>query len=157
MSIMFSQTTRLELTIVGAVLLVLFLCRQPPKPGTAGVRLDEQGQRTEDSPSASPPFALSPPAAPGADPLGYGATSDNTTLDLPVPPRPKMKSIWVVDARNCPGLHYKDLMYGELTVRWVWDGQGFVPRKVIEVREANGTISIWDFAEKNGAILTELK
>jgi hypothetical protein len=166
MSIMFSQTTRLELIIVVAVLLVLFLCRQPPKPGTAGVRMDigqstnDEGQRAQDSPLASPPAAVQPPVPafqpPAAEPPAGTTTSDNTTMDLPVPPRPKMKRIGVVDARNCPGLNYKDLMYGEVTVRWVWDGQRFVPRKVIEVREANGAISTWDFAEQNGAILTEL-
>ena len=37
---MFSQSTRLELIIVAVALLVLFLCRQPPKSGNAGVPVD---------------------------------------------------------------------------------------------------------------------
>jgi hypothetical protein len=167
MSIMTSQSTRLELTIVAAVLLVLFLCRQPPQPGTAGVRTNigqstsDEGQGTGQSPVGYGPSALGHPQLPtvppsAANPSVGRATPDNATMDLAAPPRPKTKRIGVVDARNCPGLNYKDLMYGEVTARWVWDGGRSVLRKVIEVREANGAISTWDFAEQNGAILTEL-
>jgi len=50
----------------------------------------------------------------------------------------------VVDARKCPGLNYNDILYGEVTVRWVWDGARFTPHKVVVVREKSGVVSTWN-------------
>jgi len=63
----------------------------------------------------------------------------------------------VVDARNCGRLKYKDVLYGEVTVRWVWDGQKLVPRKVVEVKEKNGVTSIWSFDEHEDIVLSEIR
>jgi len=170
---MFSQTTRLELAIAVAVLTVLFLCSQPPKPGTAGVHRDEEGpkigtpDRESSVPLSLPAFtpsqvpAGSVPQGTSSSPAvalpGSRAMPDNLPAYLPIPPRPRTKRIGMVDARNCPGLNYPDVMYGEVTVQWVWDGQRDVLRKVVEVREANGAISTWEFDNKNGVIVSELE
>jgi hypothetical protein len=163
---MSSQTTRLELVIVAAALLVLFLCRQPPKSGNAEVRMDvgqmrENGQRTEDErqvgedvaasnqePSNSQRQAIQLPSDAG--------TPDNTSTQSAVPPRPKMRRIAVVDARKCDGLKYKDLMYGEVTVQWVWEGGRPVPKKVCQVREPSGAISTWSFDNHDGIVISEI-
>jgi hypothetical protein len=174
---MFKQNTRLELVIVGAALLVLFLCRQPPKSGNAQVAgdggrpapaktmpagetpmpavsrpdLDDPGRRT-------PSPALSPASAPPRElqalqPSSTVMTSDNRVTR---PVEPPSTSLWMVDARRCNDLKYTDVMYGKLTVQWSWDGQKVVPRKVIEVREADGSTSIWGFDEREDIILTEI-
>jgi hypothetical protein len=161
---MILQSTRLELVIVGAALLVLLLCRQPPKSGNAGITRDTglAGQQ----PALQTPEGIS--RATGslptqtarslvATPSSDTATSDNRTTDSETPAPPKMKRIGMVDATKCPGLNYKEVMYGEVTVKWVWDGQRMVPRKVCEVREKNGTISTWNFDEPNGVIITEVQ
>jgi hypothetical protein len=175
MSIMFSQTTRLELVIVVAALLVLLLCRQPPKSGNAGIRSDveltlqEPARRTEDEGQKTDDVAIpDPPSATGelqtqdsqpamVNPPSDGMTSDNNTTEPAAPPRPKMKRIGVVDARGCSDLNYKDVMYGDITVRWVWNGQEFVPRKVCEVREKSGAVSTWIFGERSDVILSEIQ
>jgi len=69
--------------------------------------------------------------------------------------QPRAKRIGIVDARNCGNPKYKDLMYGEVTVRWVWNGGKFVPQKVCIVDEGNGVTSIWSFDQQNGVTVTE--
>ena len=81
---------------------------------------------------------------------------DNTSAQPVVPPQPKMKQIAVVDARKCDGLKYKDLMYGEVTVQWVWEGGRRVPKKVCQVREPSGVISTWSFDNNDGIVITPL-
>jgi hypothetical protein len=174
MSIMSSQTTRLELTIVAAALLVLLLCRQPPKSGNADVRTDAQtvmqalARGTDDappetngSPVSDPPFATSDQQVPGlpastATPSSGGATSDNSDAGSAGPSQPR-KRMGMVDARNCSRLNYKDVLYGEVTVRRVWDGQKFVFRKVVEVKEKNGVTSIWSFDEQEDIVPSEIR
>jgi hypothetical protein len=63
----------------------------------------------------------------------------------------------MVDARKCNGLNYKDVMYGEVTVRRIWNGQEFVARKVLEVKEKSGVTSIWAFDERDDVTLSEIK
>jgi hypothetical protein len=146
-------TTRLELIIIAAALSVLFLCRQPPKSGNAGVPVDightpETGQRigneqmTAQDTTASDQESI--------------ATPDNTSAQPAVPPQPKKKPIAVVDATKCNGLKYKDLMYGEVTIQWVWEGGKRVPKKVCQVREPSGVISTWSFDNNDGIVITEL-
>jgi len=180
---MFSQNTRLELVIVGAALLVLFVCRQPPKSGNADIRKDagitlqepaagikDGGRKTEDGSATNPQAAILSPSVPAgartspapeaqppaAVPPANVTMSDNSTVAPTALPQPARKRIGVVDARRCANLNYKDVMYGEVTVRWIWNGQKFVWRKVIEVKEDGGAVSIWTFGERNDVILSEL-
>ena len=170
---MLSQTTRLELTIVVAALLVLFLCRQPPKSGNADIRTDisrtpEAGQSVDDGKQIAGDVAASDPQPEisSLQPLGpqlrlihpssNAVTPDNSSSESAAPPQPRMKRIAMVDATKCSGLNYKDLMYGEITVRWVWDGQRYVPEKVCQVREPSGAISTWSFDNHDGIVLTEI-
>jgi hypothetical protein len=173
MSIMSSQTTRLELTIVAAALLVLLLCRQPPKSGNADVRSDAEtpmqeltpgtqdaAQQTNGDPASEPLSATGDQRTRGLQtptiaPSSSGVTSDNSDTESAVSAQPR-KRMGVVDARNCGRLKYKDVLYGEVTVRWVWDGQKLVARKVIEVKEKNGVTSIWSFDEHDDIVLSEI-
>ena len=163
---MLSQTTRLELIIVVAALLVLFLCRQPPKSGNAGIRADisrtpEAGQTAGDVAASDPQSEtgkLQPlgPQLRLINPSSDAATPDNSSTQSALPPQPRMKPIAMVDATKCSGLNYKDLMYGEITVRWVWDGQRYVPKKVCQVTEPGGAVSTWSFDNHDGIVLTEI-
>jgi hypothetical protein len=148
-----SLTTRLELIIIAGALLVLFLCRQPPKSGNAGVHLEigptaETGQKIGDEQTTAQDAAASDQES--------VATPDNTSAQPAVPPRPKMARIAVVDATRCNGLKYKDLMYGEVTIQWVWEGGKRMPKKVCLVREPSGVISTWSFDNSDGIVITEL-
>jgi len=169
MSIMFSQTTRLELTIVAAALLVLLLCRQPPKSGNAYVPTNAETAMQELTPGAqdasgspvSDPLSetgkqrtLDLPTSTVA-PSSSGATSDNGDTESAAPSQ-SGKRMGMVDARNCGRLKYKDVMYGEVTVRWIWDGQKLVPHKVLEVKEKNGVTSIWSFDEQTDVVRSEI-
>jgi len=180
-SIMFKQSTRLELIIVGAALLVLLLCHQPPKSGNAGVPIDA-GQPAPQNTTQDREAQMSLPVQRSIDDAGLkvrdgtrsdsqlpdaqapvinlprnGTTSDNYTGGPAVPPEPKIKRLGMVDARKCNGLNYKDVMYGEVTVRRIWNGQEFVARKVLEVKEKNGVTSIWAFDERDDVTLSEIK
>ncbi len=192
MSVMFSQITRLEFGIVVAVLLVLFLCRQPPKSGNADVRrdvgpmqqtpvpsVDDGGQNIQSTDARNPQSAIMsspvltggrnhvtpgldqgpqlviPPSSTPTAPMA-SAASDNSKLESPIPPPPQMKPLGLVDARKCPGLNYDDILCGEVTVRWVWDGAGFVAHKVVVVREKSGVISTWSFDDRDDIVTTEI-
>jgi len=174
---MFKQSTRLELVLLGAALLVLLLCRQPPKSGNAEVPVDPGWSAAPETmpvqdtpmPAVSRPDladpgrrardnAVSPASAPTRErqarrPASSVVTSDNRATR---PVGPSSHSLWMVDARRCRDLAYTDVMYGKLTVQWSWDGQRVVPRKVIEVTEADGSTSIWGFDERDDVILTEI-
>jgi hypothetical protein len=162
------KSTRFELTIVGAAFLVLLLCRQPPKSGNASIvrdagvmlRQPDRGQKMEDSAVAVVSSAADNQPAPEVSSPIAGisnvATSDNTSASSTTPPQPKLKRIAVVDATKCKGLNYKDLMYGEVTVEWVWEGGRQVPKKVCQVREPSGVISTWSFDNNDGIVITEL-
>ena len=173
MSIMFSQTTRLELTIVAAALLVLLLCRQPPKSGNADVRgnaettvqeltpgTEDAVQETTGDPTSDPLSGTSDPRTPGLQTStiatsSSGPTSDNSDAESAVSAQPR-KRMGMVDARNCGRLKYKDVMYGEVTVRWVWDGAEFVAHKVVVVREKSGVVSTWSFEDRDDIVMTEI-
>ncbi len=183
MSVMFSQITRLEFGIVVAVLLVLFLCRQPPRSGNADVRSDAgpaqpvsttslqgTGQDAQTADAFNPQSAImsSPAATGGRNPQSMNpqaatttapmasAASDNGKLEPPLPPPPQMKPLGLVDARKCPGLNYDDILCGEVTVRWVWDGGGFVAHKVVVVREKSGVISTWTLEDRDDSVAREI-
>ena len=74
-------------------------------------------------------------------------STDGGAEEVPPPPR-----VGAVDARGLD----KDVMYGEVTVRWVWNGTRFVPRKVCVVKEPNGVTSVWSFDQQGQAVLSEL-
>ena len=113
---MFSQSTRLELTIVGAAFLVLLLCRQPPRSGNAGVVRDagpalqqpvpearDREQKIQDGTIAPVPSAPGGPPAhersnPPARARSDAPTSDNTSPDMAVLPQPKRKPMAVVES-----------------------------------------------------------
>lgn len=161
---MFERPTRLELVIVVTALLVLLFCSRPPTSGNADVRFDAGqfgGQATLDpmqpetgGPAVSVESSSASPADAEAVPAGDAIASDGLPVD--VPPPPKIRRLATVDARNAPNLDYKDVMYGEVKVRWVWNGQKLVPCKVCEVKEANGVVSVWSFDENENIILSEL-
>ena len=166
---MFSQTTRLELIIVAAALLVLLFCSRPPRSGNAETRPDatspaEELRDTEATPqqedlipSEPPQSAAAPlPAAEVQNFVPEGIAPDNlaTTLESPQPGR---KRIGIVDARNCRKLNYEDVMVGEVTVRWVWDGNKLVPQKVCKVTEQNGVTSVWSFDGRDDIVLSEIE
>ena len=146
--IMSLQTTRLELIIVadriaGPVLVPAAAkvrkCRGPgeyrPYPRGRTRTSDEQ---TTAQDTATSDQESSDSQAQAIDPLSGVTMPDNTYRPTSRAPQPKMKQIAVVDARKCNGLKYKDLMYGEVTVQWVWEGGRRVPKKVCQVREPSG-------------------
>jgi hypothetical protein len=171
---MSSQTTRLELTILAAALLVLLLCRQPPKSGNADMRTDadpalqeltpgteDAAEGTNGGPASDPLPLTGEQRTPGLQtpaiaPSPNGLTPDNSDIESAVPSQPK-KRMGMVDARNCGSLQYKDVLYGEVTIRWIWDGQKLVPHKVIEVREKNGVTSIWSFDEQKDVVPSNIR
>jgi len=173
---MFSRITRLELVIVvGALLLLVFFTR-PPTSGNADIRpeaaLPAQGgagemSRDTEFTTTQSQSGYSASSQAGPDESSPGPAADIRTMDtgtsnsdnpaLTVPPPPKVKRVGMVDARNCSNLNYKDVMYGEVTVRWVWNGQKFEARKVLEVKEDNGVTSVWTFDESDNIITSEIR
>ncbi len=154
-----AKLTRLELVIIVSALVVLVLTNRPPEPGNADVRTDI-GQR-DTTPSAIPqaqPESV-PPERTWTNTLSpqppVGSTPDNPIVE-PVPPR-QTKRFGMVDARNCDSLRdkYPNVMYGEITVRWIWNGTKFEPTKVCEVKESNGIVTVWRFDEhQDGVTIT---
>jgi hypothetical protein len=67
------------------------------------------------------------------------------------------ETVGVVDARNCGNPKYKNLMYGEIAVRWIWNGHKLVPQKVCIVDEGNGVSSVWSFDQNNGVTVSEIQ
>lgn len=159
-----AKLTRLEVIIIAAALMVLLLGKQPPQSGNADVRSDAEPRANgvqAPIPAASSellqsPHATAQPADPGFQ-SPFATETDNLTPD-PIPQmQPKSKRYAMVDARKCDSLKYPDVMYGQITVRWVWDGSRLAPQKVCEVKEANGIVSVWSFNEQHeGVTLQEI-
>jgi len=162
---MFSQTTRLELIIAVAAVLLLWVCSRAPKSGNAETRREAVPTAQEMALPALPPDAatvasarVSPPSASVTGPdTTTSMVSDANAMAPMGPAQPRMRSIGVVDARNCDKLNYNNVLYGEVCTRPVWDGQKFVPRKVVVVRESNGVSSVWSFDEQDNVKLTEIQ
>ncbi len=163
-----AKITRLELVIIVAALVVLLFSKQPPQPGNADIRSDmEPTTRNLQNPIPQEPSellrspdSLEPPLTQSADPGLQSppmTETDNLTPD-PIPqPRPRPKRYAMVDARKCDSLKYPNIMYGEITVRWVWDGSRMAPHKVCEVQEDSGIVSVWSFDEQHeGVTLTPI-
>lgn len=150
-----AKLTRLEVAIIVAALVVLLLSNRPPEPGNAEVRTGiEQAveipgtlwQVQADPPQSSPIRAedfMTPPAA--------ARTPDNSTAE-PIPqPRPRLMGM--VDARGCDSLKYPNIMYGEITVRWIWNGTKSELCKVCEVKDENGVVTVWSFDGRNDGVI----
>lgn len=65
--------------------------------------------------------------------------------------------IGVVDAWNCVGLNYNQMMQGAVSIRMVCSGHTFVPQKVCVVKEGDFVASVWSFEQSSGAIVSELR
>lgn len=152
---MLSNARRLELVIVSATMLVLLIYSKPPRSGNAQVPI----QGTETSAEAASVSSEGPsPVAPAGAQMPTEERIETDPLDeMPVgapPPRPKR--IGVVDARNTGNPQYKEIMHGEVSVRWIWNGQKFEPQKVCVVDEGNGVTSVWSFSDHDpNVIITE--
>ena len=163
---------------------VVLLLRRPPKPGDAAITGVEEellarvpAQRPplsrgeaprewlsipkEDHPSLRGPQdglrgdRLTPVEAVEAGEAGEaGAVSPDRVgaeaqaLETPV---------GTVDARNCAGLNYNQVMRGAVSTRMVWNGHTFVPQKVCVVKEGGSVASVWSFEQSSSAIVSELQ
>lgn len=159
---MLGRTTRLEFIIVTVAFLVLMLCSKPPRPGSAEVEpLGSQLPAPQDTTVVLPekptapievnapgPVQLEAPSSERPDPQ-TGSDAEETE------PRQQVARLATVDARNCTGLKYDSVMQGEVTVRWVWDGQRFAPQKVCVVKGPNGIDTVWGFDQQGNAVLSE--
>ncbi len=159
---------------VGALLLL----RRPPKPSDAAITGVEeemlqrvpakQGPKSEVPQSEVPREWLSKPKedfVPRAEdaprfrgdrlaPAEAGAGSpDRVWADVEGVETP----VGVVDARNCVGLNYNQIMRGAVSTRMVWNGHTFVPQKVCVVKEGDSVASVWSFEQSSGAIVSELR
>lgn len=157
---MWARGTKLEFIIVSIALLVLLMCSRPPKSGNADVgKFHEQALR---------PISSTEQLVPESNPDGHDGRAEEGLMDVaseaPLPTQgsddalvaPPAPRIAAVDARGCNRLDYQDVMYGQVTVRWVWNGTKFVPHKVCVVEEEGGVSSVWSFDQQEEASLSEL-
>ncbi|MEN6576242.1 MAG: hypothetical protein ABFD90_07855 [Phycisphaerales bacterium] len=158
-----AKLTRLELVIIISALVVLLLSNQPPERGNADIRKDI-GQAT-DTPET--PLQVQPdPTQSGlirADDFAAQAPvspmPDNLTVESIPQPQPQPKRFGMVDARACESLKlkYPHIMYGQITVRWIWNGTKLEPHKVCEVKEDNGIVTVWSFDDRHeGVYISEV-
>ncbi|HSW02118.1 MAG TPA: hypothetical protein VLI39_18275 [Sedimentisphaerales bacterium] len=147
-----AKITRLELIIIAAALTVLVFSNRPPQPGNAEIRTDIEtpAANTQDQNAQTPPESPSPVA----DSTDVQASYDRGLADptLESIPQPRVKRYAMVDARKWNSQKYPNVMYGEILVRWIWDGARFVPTKVCEVREDNGVVSVWSFDDQHEGV-----
>jgi hypothetical protein len=167
------------LKIVAVCLAVgaLLLLRRPPKPSDAAITGVEEEPRHRDGGvnrlapqfiAGSPREWLSKPKedfVPRAEdaprfrgdrlaPAEAGAGSpDRVWADVQGVETP----VGVVDARNCVGLNYNQIMRGAVSTRMIWNGHTFVPQKVCVVKEGDSVASVWSFEQSSGAIVSELR
>ena len=142
---MLARTTRLEFLILAIGLLVLVFCSQPPQYGSADVAFQQDVLPTDSERTLSETPAASEQSE------RESIETEPSVADNPLPPR-----LGTVDARNLRPSAYNDLMYGNVTVRWVWDGQKFVPQKVCVVEEKDGVSSVWSFDQQGRAVVSEI-
>jgi hypothetical protein len=157
---MVMRSTRLEFLIVTIAFVILLLCSRPPSPGNAEPTKPEISNLRTEVPD---PVPVVVPAAIPTEPIKETPTAQIPPApvnvprpDPPQPPKPRTKRMASVDARNCPGLNYPQIMYGEVTADFVWDGNKSVLRKVCVVKGPGGVTSVWSFDDPGGAILTEI-
>lgn len=158
---MLARTTRLEFLIVTVGLLVLLFCSKPPQPGSAEVEHALPAGQVSSWPPEDDDFRVDG-NLPDSQTQG-DESSDPSLLDAESTPPEDDSSggqqpprMGAVDARNIGQLPYNDVMYGDVTVRWVWNGRRFVPQKVCVVTEKDGVSSVWRFDEKDNTVVLEL-
>lgn len=151
-----------------AALVVLLFSNQPPQPGNAEIRTNTglTAESVQDSsPRMQPGFSRSPIApepqsirAVGSDTQSSSNSRPDNLTTAPISqPKPRQKRYAMVDARKCDSLRYPHIMYGEITVSRVWNGTTFEWRTVCEIKEKDGTTSIWNFDDRHeGVIISEL-
>jgi hypothetical protein len=135
---------RLELAIVAAGLLILLFASKPPRSGNAEIPIGnaEMIVRTRSSQNDVAEAVVS-----------TGTETQDLDQMLPADPPPRAKRIGVVDARKSGNPKYTHILYGEIAVRWVWDGQKSVPKKVCIVDEGNGVTSVWTFDDPDENVI----
>jgi len=159
---MWARATRLEFIIVSVALLVLLLCSKPPKSGSAdvgdlpptvsGTEWPTEGTKADPRGDTSDPDG----ASEGTRRTEFADRDGEMSNPVDALPPERTPRVATVDARNCNRLDYGDVMYGEVTVRWVWNGTKFVPHKVCVVKEQNGVSSVWSFDQQDDAVLSEI-
>jgi hypothetical protein len=154
---MLRQTTRLEFIIITVAFLVMMLSSKPPQPGTAEVESPEAIDSMQVVPEHLTEMAPGTPEPTSAAEIA-DIPIDDEPLDFvePAPQPAATPRVAVVDARQCEGLQFDGLMAGEITVRWVWDGQKLTPEKVCVVHEPDGSTTVWRFDQRGQAVLTEI-
>ena len=151
----------------------LFLLRRPPKPSDAAITWVEeellqrvpakQGPKSEVLPErlSKPKEDFVPRAedAPRfrADKLAPAEAEEGSPDRVWADVQGVETPVGVVDARNCVGLNYNQIMRGAVSTRMVWNGHTFVPQKVCVVKEGDSVASVWSFEQSSGAIVSELR
>jgi hypothetical protein len=159
---MWARATRVEFIIVSVALLVLLLCSNPPRSGKADVEDMRESGSVQPIDAGLSESDLADDAndaeeTPAADQLGEDEPSETlSTTPLREEAMPAAPRMAAVDATGCNDLDYKNVMYGQVTVRWVWNGTKFVPQKVCVVEEEDGVTSVWSFDQQDDAVLSEL-
>ena len=150
-----ARATRLEFIIVLVALFGLLMCSSPPKSGSAGVNEQAEADGTPNSTQTVPYLDLVHEDLDTTSTCPVPAASSTDLTDETSAPQtgPRMAA---VDARGSDQLGYNDVMYGEVTVRWVWNGTKLVPEKVCVVQEDDGVSSVWSFDRQKEAVLSEL-
>lgn len=168
---MLGRTTRLEFIIVSMTFLVLLLWSKPPRPGSAIM----------DGLVSQSLLPMGSEASEVLEPAIVEHTYQSVEVSLPQPslqesaslqelnfdmdndlaktaePTPQVARLATVDARHCENLQFDQIMEGEVTVRWVWNGHELVPQKVCIVHEPNGVSRVWRFDDQGNAILAEIQ
>ncbi|HUN82239.1 MAG TPA: hypothetical protein VMV81_12110, partial [Phycisphaerae bacterium] len=162
------RSTRLEFLIVTIAFVILLLCSHPPKSGDAqtsySATSDLKSEVSNPKPETSNPKSEMPsPRASTAEPQVEVSTKPAPSAavniagtDRPLTPKPLMKRMASVDARKCRGLNYPEIMYGEVTASFVWDGRQRSLHKVCVVKNPDGTATVWDFDNPGDAVITEI-
>lgn len=174
---MFSQTTRLETIIVAVALLVLLLCSRPPRSGNADVYLDVEAAPDPISAPAEPVIVEETPAPPAESEAAGPAAPveeddaadeddsgddppDDVSVGEPISDggtSHQGKRMAMVDARNSKDLDCDKIMYGEVTVRLIWNGTKLVPQKVCVVEGEDGVNTVWSFDQPpEGVVISEI-
>jgi hypothetical protein len=158
---MWARTTRVEFVIVTAGLLVLLFCSQPPQSGNAEVGyLPADAESPSWSPegpaSAADENDLPEPLKRPQDAVEPGDSGAAAPTAQNLPNQQQAPRGGAVDARGVRQSSYNNVMYGDVTVRWVWNGSKFVPQRVCVVKEKDGVSSVWSFDQPGDAVVSEI-
>ena len=90
------------------------------------------------------------------DTVEPGDPNAATPIDQSLPNQQLAPRVGVVDARGVRQSSYNNVMYGDVTVRWVWNGSKFVPQRVCVVKEKDGVSSVWSLDQPGNAVVSEI-